>query len=300
MDFKKLKKYKKIIILGHDNIDVDSIISCILLNKLFAFKGINSEIKILDKKIDIQSFDICKKVNIDAKKYLSTLEENENVFLVDHHICNHKANIIGCIDHHLSKNILNYEYENIQKASSCSKMIYDIMEQENYPINKEIVEITLLATFVDTSSFRSTKSIKNDLLWAKEMCNKYNLNYDFFYLEGLALNNLNVPIDILSTYGFKKYIFNNKVVYSSYLQVEKRKDIKNFEEIIKYIKNIFLKENIFIWVLLIHCFNEDRTLEYDIYKNKIKIINHKQITSRGTTIIPNLEKSILEMRDKND
>lgn len=55
----------KIIIIGHSNPDVDSIVSGYLLEKLLRKKKINAEFIIPDLKIEQENIDICNKYGLD-------------------------------------------------------------------------------------------------------------------------------------------------------------------------------------------------------------------------------------------
>ena len=86
------KFLSKYIILGHENPDVDSIISGYLLEKLMLSKGFKAEFIIPDKKIDLESLTICSNFGLNIKEYgyQKDLPETREYkyLLVDHHIRN--------------------------------------------------------------------------------------------------------------------------------------------------------------------------------------------------------------------
>ncbi len=66
-----------IIILGHENPDVDSIVSAIILNKILLKKGYNSKFIIPDDQINKDTLEILNKYNIDPYEYKSSLPKEK-------------------------------------------------------------------------------------------------------------------------------------------------------------------------------------------------------------------------------
>ena len=60
----------KIIILGHENPDVDSIVSGYLLEKILIKKGYDAKFIIPDKNIDIDTMDICTRYGLEPSNYM--------------------------------------------------------------------------------------------------------------------------------------------------------------------------------------------------------------------------------------
>ena len=70
-----------IIILGHENPDVDSIISAIILNKVLIKKGINSKFIIPDKQINKDTLEILEKYNINPNEYMDDLPKEKSKYI---------------------------------------------------------------------------------------------------------------------------------------------------------------------------------------------------------------------------
>ena len=101
-------KGKNITILPHDCADVDAIISCILLSKLFDFFNIKNNICIIDKNIGKDTNNIISSLGYDVKDFFEVSEdENRELFLVDHYKTSHKGNVVGIIDHHFTTSNIN-------------------------------------------------------------------------------------------------------------------------------------------------------------------------------------------------
>ncbi len=177
-----MDELKKYIILGHENPDVDSIVSGYLLEKLLLSKSFNVEFIISDKKIEKDVVGLCKEFGLDIEKlgYLKDLPTNKDYhyILVDHHDRITPGLITAVIDHHPTKTVLNIPwYKNVQSSSTTCLICRN---NENY-FNKSDIELAIFASMVDTASFHSTKTCNNDVTWAKEMCQKYNIDYNRLY-----------------------------------------------------------------------------------------------------------------------
>ena len=65
---------KKAIILGHENPDVDSVVSGYLLEKILTKKGYDVEFIIPDKKIDSDTLDICMRNGLNPLNFRKKLD----------------------------------------------------------------------------------------------------------------------------------------------------------------------------------------------------------------------------------
>ena len=162
-------KGKKVTIIGHDNIDVDSALAGILLSKLLNFLNIENEFKILEEVKEDEAYYIVKElIGIDLKKWQGKEEENRNLFLVDHYETIHKGNVLGIIDHHPTKQEKGYDFMYVKNSCATAYMIYEIMQAVNFPITKMEAKMIIVAMMVDTISFRSSKTVKEEVEQVKE------------------------------------------------------------------------------------------------------------------------------------
>ena len=51
-----------------------------------------------------------------------------------------------------------------------------------------------------------------------------------------------------------------------------------------------------MWTFIIHNMKKQKTTAYLIQKDKIEIINYNKITSRGSTIMLDIEKRIMNLK----
>ncbi len=283
---------EKIIILGHENPDVDSIISGYILEKIMLKKGYFAEFVIPDEFIEDETLSICLRNGLNPKMFMKKidLENKHNKYiLVDHNERKLGGEIICIIDHHPTSKKINVKHYYNKKISSTAE--YICMDNENL-LQKFELKLAVLATLVDTASFHSSKSRDEDIRWVKDICLKYGFNYDNLYKEGLNLTSLE-NINKATIHGLKRYYLNNKHVESSYIQVENPK--KEKEKILEIVNNlqIYLKnKGINAFVFIVFDMEKFETYYYLITKNNVLKKHLDYYASRGNDIIPQIEEYI--------
>lgn len=284
-------------ILGHDNIDIDSFISSILLSKLLSYKNINNRIVIVDKKIEQISYDFIKNViGYDLNEYI--VEENDivgkNVILVDHHKTKYNVNVLGCIDHHPTKELFYYDFYINRTAGSCGRLIYDLMIQENYVFSVEDYHMIMYSVMVDTNGLRSTKYTEED--------EEYMLMfYDILKLKREDIKSMIdkciFPTDLTQTTdkivknGIKEYDIKGIKIKSSYIEVNNIPLIK-INDYILFLQNYINPQNTDLWVFIVIDYYNNSTTIFKITKKHIKMEYHKALLSRGCNIMPKVEEEI--------
>lgn len=286
-----MNKSSKIIILGHENPDVDSIVSGYLLEKILNIKGYNAEFVIPDEMIDQNTLDICLRNGLNPVKYQRNLTDLENVkyILVDHNEREVAGEVICIIDHHPT--LKNIEIKNYYNNKISSTACFICRGQEKM-LTKYDISLAILATLVDTASFHSSKGCLDDRKWAIKMCTKYNIDYKNLYKEGLCLTDLKY-LDQASLNGLKKYIFDNKKVESSYIQIEnpskeKEKIKAILDRLEKYLKN----KKLYSFVFIIHDMSCYKTMYYLITENNIETKCYDSYTERGNVIMREIAEKI--------
>lgn len=292
---KVLKTHQKVTILGHDNIDVDAFLSGILLSNLLNFLGIDNEFLILEEVKKDETYKIIEEMfHIDMKKYYSNAESAERkLFLQDHYKTVHAGEVIACLDHHVTEDtvVKGYPFYHSRVSCSTSYMIYELMKEAGYELSKEEAKMILVSMMVDTVSFRSGKTIKDETIEAKKLSEQYGLNYEELEKYCLCLT----PIDCLSieqiiNNGYKYYNYYGNKVKSSYIQIYgdvEEKTIANWvDDIIKGVKN----ENLSMWVFIVFECKNEITYEYRVTQSDIEKVESNGILSRGTNVMPKIEK----------
>lgn len=295
-------KGKKVTIIGHDNIDVDAALSGILLSKLLDFLNIENEFQILEEVKEDETYDIVKGlIGIDLKKWQGKEEENRNLFLVDHYETIHKGNVLGIIDHHPTKQEKGYDFMYVKNSCATAYMIYEIMQAVNFPITKLEAKMIIVAMMVDTISFRSSKTIKEEVEQAKKLAKQYELDYDYLEKQGLCLT----PVDTLNiqqivSNGQKWYNYSGNKVGSAYLQLYGMPAKEQLNEWLSNLKTKLKETNNNMLVLIIFETQSNMTYEYQIMNDCIKEIVSKGILSRGKNIMPIIEERYLEKMDTEE
>lgn len=279
----------KIIILGHENPDVDSIVSGYLLEKILKKKGYNVEFVIPDMVIADETRDICRRYGLEPSKFMRKIdlkEKDGKYILVDHYERDLGGEIVCIIDHHpASKEIMIKNYYNNEDISSTA--LYICLDNENL-LDEFDLKLVVVATLVDTASFHSTKGRYIDKEWVINICNKYNFNYDELDKEGLCLTSLD-DIEKVSFNGLKKYNIDGKNIESSYIQIEKTlEDEVRIQQIVNILKDYLGKKKLDAFIFIVHDMSQFKTMYYLITDGNIQTRYYENYTSRGNTIIPEI------------
>ena len=287
---------KEITIIGHDNIDVDSFISGILLSRLLSFLNIENEFCILDKVKEETAYITVKELfQIDMKEYQREEKSGRNLFLVDHYETHQEGKVIACIDHHPTTKQNDYKFKYVKNSCATAYLIYKMMQIANYPITKEEAEMVLAAMLNDTVSFRSSKTVPSEVIEAKELCEKNKIDFNRLERYGLCLNDIEKMTDeeIISS-GLKLYSFKRKNdVASSHLQLEGLPEKSIIEHWINLLRIKRMKMNYAMYVFIICDVKNNKTYEYQIIFNNVECLVHDEILSRGKNIMPRIEAMIL-------
>lgn len=283
---------KKIIVLGHENPDVDSIVSGYLLEKILNKYGYNADFIIPDSKIEEETINICKNNGLDSSKFMKKIEEKNALYvLVDHHERDINGEIICIVDHHPTTKYIKLDSYYNKKISSTACYI---CQNNEHLLNEYDLRLAVLATMVDTASFHSNKGTNEDKKWVMDICQKYNFDFNELHKQGLCLTNI-YNLKKASLNGLKKYNYYKKKIESSYIQIE---DIlsngENINKILDYLKLYIKDNNVDVFVFIVHDMNCFKTKCYLITQNKIEIKEYDEYTSRGSTIMPEIEKKLIK------
>ena len=288
-----LKSVDQVCIIGHDNIDVDATLSGILLEKLLKFLKFNAKFIILEKIKKGETYEIISDLtNIYMYDYEEKFENaTRNLFLVDHYSTIHEGSIIGCIDHHPTKTTNSYDFSYVRNSSATAYLIYELMLVANYPITAYEARLIVISMLVDTTSFRSSKTILEEVKVAKYLAKKFNIDYDYLEKYCLCLTKIDImSIDDIVKNGRKNYNYNNHMISSAYQQLYGLPSDDLLNEWLKSITTILSSEHTEMYIFIIFDVKSSITYEYNITFDYIKEIIHDGILSRGKDIMPEIEK----------
>lgn len=262
-----------------------------MLSDYLVFKGYDCSYIIPDEFIDEENAEILDMIGINYKKYQNSIPKDSNLILVDHHETIFEGEVLAIIDHHPTIKKFNCPFYINKKSSSTSKLIYDIVKDDKeYFLTKEFMTRVLIALLVDTCSFKSSKTNPLDIPWCKEVCAKFDLDLEILKQIGFCLTNLDNTYNA-STHGFKEFKYSDKIVKTSYIQCNSFNQDK-IKQIVVILKDRVISEKIFMWMFLVVDIEHEKSLEFRIYSDKIDLLEHNFIASRGSNIMPKIEKLI--------
>jgi len=285
----------RIIVLSHANPDVDSIISGNLMQKLLRSKGCTADYIIPDKNISEETETICLKYGINPRDYKGEVPEDANLFLVDHYKTDFEGKVIGIIDHHPTNETIQCGKYTNTDSSSTAMLIYNL---EPSIFNIDDIKRVAIANLIDTICFSSTKTVQSDKEWTIRVCKENGFDYEEMYSDGLCLTDI-TDLEVASINGEKKYSYNGNKVKSSYIQF---KDIEQdkLNQLINILKQRLINEELDMWVFVAHNMDEFRTDAYLITEDNCEVINYENVASRGTTIMPFVEKRFKERTERSE
>lgn len=297
MQIEKLREalngYEKITIIGHDNIDVDAFLSGVLLSNLLRSLGILNEFIIIEEKPkdDETSQIIGELLGISMDEYYTKEEDtNRKLVLVDHYETHHLGEVIACIDHHPSKELKEYPFLYSRVSCATAYLIYELMQEAGYELAKIEAEAVIVAMMTDTVSFRSGKTVKEEVIEAKCLAERYKIDYKKFENYCLCLTPIyEYSIHEIINHGYKYYDFKGNIVKSSYIQVYGMPSEESIQEWISAIAKLLEKEKLAMWVFIIYELRQNNTWQYRISGDGLDINISERILSRGTNIMPEIE-----------
>lgn len=287
-------KNNKLAILGHKNPDVDSILSGYILSNYLRYKRYEADYVIPDKEIDEESKEIVESFGVNVDYFLPRVIDDDKLILVDHHETEFSNEVLAVIDHHPTIKKFNYPVYKNEPYSSTTKHIHNIILKESPDyITRRFVELVVVGLLVDTNSFRSAKTQAGDKEWFEEMCVKYDFNRDELLKVGDCLTDTS-DIKKASKHGFKSYNYFGKSVASSYIQTNTI-DIEVVNNIVENLKEVVKKDSLYMWVFIVVDLKTSTSLVYEIYQDDVINETYDFMVSRGTNIMPKIEKKIGEL-----
>lgn len=282
---------QKYIILGHENPDVDSIVSGYIYQNYLNRRNIDAEFVIPDEKIDEDTLEICRRFNLEPTQFQKPLEFDEKTkfILVDHHNRKNIGEVSLIIDHHLDEHEPDTDNCINEPSSSTSCLIVQ-RNEPFYSIHE--IELACMAAMVDTASFHSTKGNPWDLDWIQQMVEEKHLDYNKLYEAGLTVNDISNPEEAMF-HGLKNHNIHGHQVQSSTVHVNgMHNNWKKINEIVKRLQDYVLEADLDYFLFIIHDMENFESWLYTLDKNGFTRKKYHEYSSRGTTIIPELEEQL--------
>ena len=227
-------------------------------------------------------------------KQFEKIGENEKrlLFLEDHFETVHAGKIIGCIDHHPTSREVKYDFMYKRNSCAAAYLIYEIMQLVGYKPSAEEAKMIIVSMMVDTTSFKSSKTIMEEVDVAKKLANEYELDYDYLIKYCLCLTPIDkMTVEEIITNGQKYYDYYGHKVSSAYLQLyEKPGDSIVNDVWIKALREKIKECHLEMYVFIIFEMENDKTYEIHVTENGVKKFEYPKILSRGKDIMPVVEK----------
>ena len=281
-----LKNIDNLTLVPHINPDVDAILSCCMLQQLLDSFDVKNKITLLSEPDEITKEIIERNHLFFPENYQKIIKPSDNLFLLDvFNLTGFENQTVGCIDHHPTRQKLNYKiYINEHYSSTCKLLFYLFPE---YFQKKEFIKNILFSIYIDTDCLKNSKFNIQDKIWINEMIKKYDFDEETLIKESLCLNNLNSPIDELCQNGSKSYLFpNGKKAKISYIAVSNYDNHLNNLFLEELAKEIIENDIDYFWMII-----RDLTLETTrILKGETQeILFFERLLSRSVDVYPMLE-----------
>lgn len=283
-------KEGRIVITGHDGVDVDSAASCVLMQRLLLAWGISSQILLFAP--DQQARRVLARFGVDVDALTGESGERDSLILLDHHQPAHPGCVLACIDHHPTDNPPAYPYVQIGDSGACAVMVLRLMQEAGVSVTPEDEHLAITALYLDTIALKSAKISPEEAAWGEDEAGRLGLDKDWLRREGMGLMDMTRPARELAMMGRKVYRFDQARVLSSYVQTDAMTP-QRLNAIFAVLREEMDKESAALWVYLVHDPVRMRSTEYDLTPDgTVKTIEYGYLASRGKDVMPRVEREI--------
>ena len=277
---------KKIVITGHDMPDCDSIISAVMLKELLLRLGVEAEIKFVTRP-DGVTYRLMDELGLMKEIRFDGFNSDDKLVLVDHHVTFYNNEVKGCVDHHTTPPEPDFDFNLIEKASSCGRIVH-LMAVSCGVSDDWMEKMAIYSVYFDTQSTRAPKFDQGDIPWLEEGIKRLGLDESELAKKGFCLNSLDEPIEVLAMYAYKRYEFNGAVSASTCIQIDPALDGWDdaIGNIIKFLQDHMSKNGEVMWALVI---NKPEIMRSDIYFLRgadVEIVKLDRLASRSKDVIP--------------
>lgn len=293
---------RPLVIIPHDNPDVDAIVSAAMCDIVFDRLGISSVVCLRTDLDDITAC-IIEENNLMCPSIDSTITQippTSYLVLTDWFSVPDASNPVAAIfDHHPTSVELSALVIEEHKYNSTSKLLYDLFCEGNEifdDIREELVRNVLFTVFTDTNSMKSTRFVEEDAPWIDKMIDKYGFDKDALIETGYCLNDLSAPVPELACNGAKRYVLpNGKIGYISYI-ITSCYDHTLDEALAREMRHILDEDNgDYAWHIICDL-ERDRTYIYKLSRSDVESDrngiweSHDANLSRAANVYPMMEE----------
>ena len=285
----------RVVLIGHDTPDVDSVVSCALMRSLCRAWGVPAEI-ILPTQADEQTRRILPQFGLFPDAFLKPTRPDDQLVLLDHHQAFHAGQICACIDHHPTTYPPEGEFVCIKPVGACALLVMRLMEAAGVALTRAERELVVLAMYLDTIALRSSKISIDERRWAHDEAVRLGRDEAWLEREGMDLADMTLPPETLAMMGRKRYDFAGVSVCSTYVQTDAMTPAL-LDAILGILRAETVREGVQRWVFLVHDPRRTRTDRYDLFPGGgVQATHYDFLASRGKVIMPDVERQMTEER----
>ena len=306
---------EEILIFGHKNPDTDSICSAMVKERLNKKSG-NENVKAKRLgEINKETKYVLDYLKLEAPKLLESIEEGQEIILVDHNEFSQsaegieKAKILEVVDHHRISNFQTSEplYYTARPYGCTCTILYKDFVEKGLEISKEEAILMASAIMSDTLLLKSPTTTKHDIKALEELEKIAGIDIKAYGLEMLKAG---TDLDDFSEEELinldAKTVEKNgeKIVIAQVNTVSIEDVLKRQEKLEEAMNNRISKEGISLFVLAITDILNSNS-ELLVLGNKAnvaelafgeKLENNtmflKGVVSRKKQILPNIDKNM--------
>ena len=306
---------EEILIFGHKNPDTDSICSAMVKERLNKKSG-NENVKAKRLgEINKETKYVLDYLKLEAPKLLESIEEGQEIILVDHNEFSQsaegieKAKILEVVDHHRISNFQTSEplYYTARPYGCTCTILYKDFVEKGIEISKEEAILMASAIMSDTLLLKSPTTTKHDIKALEELEKIAGIDIKAYGLEMLKAG---TDLDDFSEEELinldAKTVEKNgeKIVIAQVNTVSIEDVLKRQEKLEEAMNNRISKEGISLFVLAITDILNSNS-ELLVLGNKAnvaelafgeKLENNtmflKGVVSRKKQILPNIDKNM--------
>lgn len=179
----------KTLVFGHKNPDTDAIMSSIVMANLENKLGNDAKAVRLGN-INKETQYVFKYLQIEEPELVTSLEDGQNVILVDHNEATQSvdnienANVQKVVDHHaLNFSVSTPIYYRAEPVGCTSTVLYKMYKENDVEITKNIATMMLSAIISDTLLFKSPTCTPEDKKVAEKLAEIAGVNCEVYGTE---------------------------------------------------------------------------------------------------------------------
>lgn len=275
---------------GHDGADVDSVISCVLMQRLLEKWHIPCRIAL--HAPDQQSRRVLERFGIDVQTLEGETKPDDCLILVDHHQSAHPGRVIACVDHHPTDYPPVCPYVQIEGSGACAVLVLRLMQEAGVNVTPEDERLAIAALYLDTIALRSAKITKEEAAWGKSEAARLGLDVAWLEKEGMGMTDMRLPAEVLAMLGKKRFTYGDRVVLSTYVQTDAMTQDK-LDAILAVLREAITQEGADLWVFLVHDPRRGRSMQVNLASDgTTERIDYDDLVSRGKDVMPRVEQAM--------